>query len=327
MDKAQQKAWDCLNQLEKNSLYLQLSGGKSTWEAGSILKIAHYKYIEIRERSEKFFRMFSDFYSIHEAIFRPDSPCESCFIDYIEGVIEKRLTRAEASRQTGDSTNLLVNRRTQVIERNIKYLRSSDNPWDKDTLALIMEFDRWNNFRILPRMLQQPSAYKRRSNKKDKIYIKYLLDKIPEWVHDKIIEKFKYKVGRRKLEKWWICLISEELYEDDYLLVPVKPSEEIIKEMNKFYIYVFKDRDDADTFGFMVSKFIDKTKGVRFGQRFWPEYRELVQKAINYNSVNNMDFGIKNLDMAYGIKKDKPKKRKHKPTGVKRADPSIFDKL
>lgn len=48
----------------------------------------------------------------------------------------------------------------------MKRLKESEDEWDKDTLRLILEFDRWNNFRILPRMLQQPSAFKRRSNKR-----------------------------------------------------------------------------------------------------------------------------------------------------------------
>lgn len=61
MDEAQQKAWSCLIDKEQQSLFLQLSESKSSWEAGEILKLSHYKYLEIRERSEKFFRLFSDF--------------------------------------------------------------------------------------------------------------------------------------------------------------------------------------------------------------------------------------------------------------------------
>lgn len=61
MNEAQQKAWSCLMDKEQQSLFLQLSESKSSWEAGEILKLSHYKYLEIRERSEKFFRLFSDF--------------------------------------------------------------------------------------------------------------------------------------------------------------------------------------------------------------------------------------------------------------------------
>lgn len=312
MEEYQKRAWDCLTDVERQSLFLQLSNGKSTWEVGTILKISHYKYLEIRERSEKFFRLFSDYFQLHEAIFRPDSPCEDQFKDYIEGVIEKRLTRRESSLRMGDSSNLVHKIRVSLIERNIKRLKESENTWDKDTLTLIMEFDRWNNFRILPKMLQQPSAYKRRVNKRDKVYIKYLLERVPDWIHEKIIERFKYR-ARPHIKKYWVCLISPSLYKDSngYLLLPIRPTEESITEMNRFFIYVFEDKEDADTFGFMVNTYLDKTTEVKTGQKFWPEYRYTVQKALNYNSVNNIDFNVKTLDMAYNPSK-KPHKRSRK---------------
>ena len=39
MNDAQKKAWDCLNEIERQSLFLQLSESKSSWEAGEILKV------------------------------------------------------------------------------------------------------------------------------------------------------------------------------------------------------------------------------------------------------------------------------------------------
>lgn len=48
MNEAQQKAWSCLIDKEQQSLFLQLSESKSSWEAGEILKLSHYKYLEIR---------------------------------------------------------------------------------------------------------------------------------------------------------------------------------------------------------------------------------------------------------------------------------------
>ena len=68
MNEAQKKAWDCLKDLEQKSLFLQLSENKSSWEAGEILKLSHYKYLEVRERSEKFFRLFSDFFAVEVVV-------------------------------------------------------------------------------------------------------------------------------------------------------------------------------------------------------------------------------------------------------------------
>ena len=93
MTDAQRRAWECLKPQEQQSLFLQTSEGKSSWEAGGIMQLSHYKYIEIRERSEKFFRMFMDFFERRTAIFRPDCPCERNFQDFIEGVIERRLPK------------------------------------------------------------------------------------------------------------------------------------------------------------------------------------------------------------------------------------------
>lgn len=327
MNKAQQKAWSCLTKVEQQSLFLYTSEGKSSWEAGSMMNISHYKYIEIRERSEKFFRMFADFFEKHNSIFRPDCPCERNFQDFIEGVIEHRLKKRDAVVYTGDSTQQITKVNRKNLIRNMKYLKESEDSWDLDSMRLIFEFDRWNNFRILPSIIQQPSAFKRRLNKKDKIYIKYLLERIPTWVLEKLKERFYYKVKPSK-KKWWVALISPDLYTDGYYLLPIRPEEEVLKEMSRFYIYVFDDKEDADTFGYLVTSFYERTAKVIAGQRFWPEYRYLVQKAINYNAVNNIEFNVKRLDNAYNIKpKRKSKKKSLKDTSETRvSDPKIFYK-
>lgn len=327
MNEAQQKAWSCLTRVEQQSLFLHTSEGKSSWEAGSMMNISHYKYIEIRERSEKFFRMFADFFEKHNSIFRPDCPCESNFQDFMEGVIEHRLKKRDAVVYTGDSTQQITKVSRKNIIRNMKYLKESEDNWDLDSMRLIFEFDRWNNFRILPSILQQPSAFKRRLNKKDKIYIKYLLKRIPTWVLEKLKERFYYKVKPSK-KKWWVALISPDLYTDGYYLLPIRPEEEVLNEMSRFYIYVFDDKEDADTFGYLVTSFYERTAKVISGQKFWPEYRYLVQKAINYNAVNNIEFNVKRLDNAYNIKpKRKSKKESLKDTYETRvSDPKLFYK-
>ena len=156
--------------------------------------------------------------------------------------------------------------------------------------------------------MQAPSAYKRRANEKQKIYIKYLREKFPKWAHKKLIERFKCKITHNSTQpRYWIALVSRELYQDTgYKVFPVKPSEEVITEMSRFFLYVFKDKDDADTFGFMVDQYIDKTSTIPSGQRFWTEFRNVLEEAVNFSQVNNIDFNIKTLDMAYN---PRPKKK------------------
>ena len=313
MNQSQAKAWDCLVQVEQDSLFLQLSQGKSSWEAGEILKISHYKYLEIKDRAQRFFRMFADFYDSYTDIFRPDGPVEENFRDYIYACLEKRMTRKEAIRHIGDSSFDLAEVSTNNIIRNMRRLHESDNTWDQHTWGLICEFDRWNNHRILPKLIQQPSAYKRRVNKKHKIYIKYTLNKIPTYLHKLIKERFFYK-AKPSMTKYWICLISEELYPKGFMVMPTRPEQEVIDEMSKFYIYVFPDKKDAEDFGFLVFRYRAKTATVKLGQTFWPTYNEVIAKAINYNQVNNIDFNVQQMDNAYteGFGKIKRKRKKSK---------------
>lgn len=315
MNEAQTKAWNCLTEKEQQSLFLQLSENKSTWESGEILKLSHYKYIEIRERSTKFFRLFSDFFELHEAIFRPDCPCERNFQDYIEGCIEKRLKRKDAAVYSGDSTLQLPKVTTENILRNMQRLKESNDPWDIDTKRLILEFDRWNNARILPALIQQPSAFKRRINKKDKIYIKYLLRKIPTWMLRRLEERFKHIRKRKDSQRYWVALIHRDLYKDGYKVIPVKRDLEVVNEFSKCYIYVFDEKDAADAFGFMIANYFIRTADVKLGQKFWPEYRQCLESAVNYNQVNNIEFSVKNLDVAYNThipKRTSENKKKNK---------------
>lgn len=89
MNDAQKKAWDCLNEIERQSLFLQLSESKSSWEAGEILKLSHYKYLEIRERSEKFFRLFSDFLSYTLLFFDLTALANEAFVILLKDVLKR----------------------------------------------------------------------------------------------------------------------------------------------------------------------------------------------------------------------------------------------
>ena len=300
MNEYQKKAWDYLNPEEQQCLFLTLGTGKSSWEAGEYLKKSHYKMLELRERSEIFFRMFTEFFENHTSIFRPDCPCQEDFKDYIEALICQRKTRKEALYISGCSPNLIYEISNRKIEKNIELLKMTKNPWDLDTLKLILNFDKWNNFRILPNRLQQPSAYKRRMNKKAKIHIKYLLDpnKMPEWLLVKIKERFYYK-SRKEYKRYWVALISPKIFKQGYFLLPIRKDDQVVQEMNKYYLYVFGNKEDADSFGFKVVNYKPQTSVVRLGLKYWPEYREIVKKAVNYNAINNLEFNVKTLDIAY----------------------------
>lgn len=296
MNEAQKRAWDCLREDERQSLFLQMSTGKSSWEAGTIMKRSHYKYIEIRERSQVFFKLFTEFFEKHESIFRPDAPFKRTFMDYIEACIEKRLNIKYASIHTGESTNTQVKIRERMLSNNLRLLFDSSDPWDIDTKALVVEFDRWNNFRILPKLYQAPSPYGRRIIKRYKAYIKYLLSKkFPTWAYERISEKFR----TRSPKCYYVVFISKELYVDGYLIVKVKKTDECIREMTRFFIYVFNDEVDAENFAFMVVNNRLRTNSIRSGQKFWKEFRILLEDAVNYKELNNIELSRGILASAY----------------------------
>lgn len=300
MEKYQEKAWSCLTKVEQDSLFLTLSQGLSTWQTGEILKISHYKYLEIKARAEKFFKMFSDYFQLHEDLVNPESPLDGEFRDYLYGSMLKRLPKPEALEYAGDSSWLLHPVSTKRILKNMERLKGSKDPWDKDLYALIMEFDRWNNYRILPRSLQAPTAYKRRSNKKDKIYIRYL-HRIPDFKIRAIVDKY-WRNGQPG-KRYFICLIST-LFAPGYLVVPILKREEIVEELTKLKIYIFSVPEEAELFGILVNQFLMINTPPE-GLKFWKNYRELISEAINYRSVKNMDFTTQELDMAYQLKRKK----------------------
>ena len=325
MKEHQQKAWDMLTDLERNSLYLQMSQGQSSWEAGEILGVSHYKYLELRERSVKFFKMFSEYFEKYTSLFRADSPCESRFIDYIEACIEKRMQRKDAIRYSGDSTQLLTELRRRVIIRNMDRLKKSENQQDRDLYFMIMEYDRWNNSRIMPRSIQQMSAYKRRNNKREKIYINYVY-RIPDWKIEALINCYQFKP--KKSPAYYVALFSKELFPEGYQIIKIKRDKETVKKLTDLYIYVFENEGLADAFGYMLSSYFEKTQGPKLGMKFWQEYRDTLQFAINYKEVNNIDFYADRLDMAYELpaKAKKAKLKKKTQKASKRANPEIFYK-
>ena len=305
MEKHHQLAWDCLTELEQQCLYLNLGQGLSTWRAGEILKVTHYKYLELKARAEKLFKLFSDYFEIHPSLIRPDSFLDTRFQDYIYGCITKRLSKEEASIYAGDSSWLLRPVKREHIIRSMQRLKGSSvkNEWDRDLYALILEFDRWNNFRILPKILQAPSPYKRRNSKRDKVYLQYL-HRIPGFKIRALVDMY-WRAGKQE-NRYYVAFISTDVFKKQgYSVVPIKRNEDIIKRITGLKVYIFEDYDDADQFGIMAYSYFENTSSVREGLNFWKDYRELVERAINYREINNMDFTIGELDMAYSLKRKK----------------------
>ena len=85
--------------------------------------------------------------------------------------------------------------------------------------------------------------------------------------------------------------------------MPIKREDDIIKAITDLRIYIFESQTIADTFGLLATQYFEKTVDSKGGLKFWEEYREVIQKAINYKSINNMDFTCETLDTAYKLRR------------------------
>lgn len=323
MNKIEDKAWNMLTKIEQNVLSLSLSVGLSTWEAGEILKISHYKYLEIKERSEKMFKLFIDYFnqSGSTQIFCPKTVVDDRFRDYIEACIEKRMTRVEAANVAGDASLKVTTVQTKHIVQNMARLKNSPSAKDQMTHMLILEFDRWNNKRILPRKLQMPTPFRRKMNRREKFYIKYINKLNPSRVEN-MLSAFHYRPAKQTSSRKFIALISKEVFPEGYQVISVRNRADVIEKLTKLSTYVFHEEDHADVFGYLTTSYEDRVKGPRKGQKFWPEYRSVIGKAINFKDMNNIHFYAEDLEKAYNSQV-KPKKEKAKRRG-KRTNEELF---
>ncbi len=318
MEKYQQQAWECLLPQEQQSLFINMSEGLSSRKGGEVLKISHYKYLEIRARAEKFFRLFSDYFAIHPSLVDPNSVVSQDFVDYLYAAMVRRLPKEEALEASGDSAWRVRVISNEKIQKNVLKLKeSAKGTWDNDLYILIMEFDRWNNYRILPRFLQAPSAFKRRSQRKDKSYIQYL-HHIPEYKIRSLVDIY-WRNGRPD-KRYYVCFISD-YFTGGYCVTPIKRDKSIVSSITKLRIYIFETQDEADMYGLLIHQYFTRTKLSRSeSMQYWKEYRTITKKAINFSEVQNTDFSVFALDEAYGLRR-KPNIPTTKGKKLKRRTP------
>jgi hypothetical protein len=319
------KAWNILNDEEQTAITLTLSHGKSSWEAGEIMNKAHYKFLEIKGRAEKFIKMFTEYFDktgelVPEGLILPNH-----FQDYLELLILKRKSLKETIEEVEDNRYKLSSTRNTLINEIFEKLKGFNQA--ELFIDLLIEFDRWNNFRILPPELQEPSAFKRRNKSRDLKRLKNICG-LPEVVIVKILERYKY-VGKYK--KLYIPIIAP-IYDEGYLIIPVKFKTLVIIEVSKLGLPLFSREAEAKDFADLVYQFIidKKHKTCNEGLKFWPEFRVKVGFAYNHEQLNNiiptrtfMENSYQKLDLH--ILRKRKKKKARRLTGEKPIDnDSIF---
>lgn len=286
---------------ERVALSLSINHSKSTWEAGEILGKAHYKYLEIHARAKKFFEMFTVYFKKTGDLLIPeDSEITWDRREFIECIIEERMGYRETIKRIGKTSEfshkLAIKRDTQIIEM-MEWLRKHPSPIHRDLHDLIKEFDRWNNFRVLPEAIQEPSAFKRRNKTRLMKHLKNLYALDPFLID--YIKSAKFKAKKTGPKLYLPIFISETVKGFD--VIEVRDSEQVNKYLSKeLKLYLFKTIDDAEDYGHLVENYMCEAKRTcKIGQKFWPRFRIITKKAANYLDVNNIIPRRSNLEQAF----------------------------
>ena len=281
------KAWGLLKEEEQTALKLQFGVGKSSWEASEIMGRAHYKYLEIKKRGEKFFKLFQEHFDYYaDELIPPSSKeiLEADFIKYIEAIIVDRLTVSEAIAKA-DSNRLLVSEvRNGVILRNMALLRTSKELADKSLFNIIMDFDRWNNFRILPKEIQEPHAFTRRNKNRHKKLVHNLMSIHPVVMQD-VCEK--YTSLNTTTAGLWLVIPYKTTKKS--WVVNVDKTDRVVEELSQMGMFLFARADDANRFlELMLSYQSPENKHPKEGQKFWNQFREILPRTYNYRQLEHI---------------------------------------
>ena len=279
------KAWKILTMDEKTALSLSFGQKKSTWQGGEVMNKSHYKYLEIMQRGRFFLQYFDAYFDKHHNLFYPLSPVDDRFQCYIRYAITERLPMKLIMDKMDDHSLSTLDERREFIIENMAALKDSKIPWDNDTYDLIVEFDRWNNFRILPGEIQSPSAFKRRNKHRDKRLLK-LTSQWNQLSINNIEKRFGLKGSSEKLkiEIIYVVLISTNLTRR---IIRMRATQK--EEATKMNLFAFKNITTATRFAEICTGYLKKEiKHCKEGQKFWPQFREFIKHSVNYDDLLNL---------------------------------------
>jgi tRNA A37 threonylcarbamoyladenosine synthetase subunit TsaC/SUA5/YrdC len=290
MRKLNPKAWGLLTTDEQTALSIQFGMGKSSWQAGEMMDKSHYKYLEIKYRAEHLLKLFTEYAQLYDKVI-PEVNGDKMVIEYLTRCIMKR-------RKPMKVIDDMAEDGLRVTKGKINILLSDQfNKWEKSTDAhervmydLIKEYDRWNNFRILPKTLQEPSAYKRRVKN---VYKKHL--KIVTALHPLSLTKLLklYKTNKRPF------LYMPIVHDGESVIYKMKVNKQSRQIMSSTGLYLFSTSVLAQEYLEAIEGYVGKNKKQCIdGLTFWPKYRELIKKADNYQDIQQITPNRKYLPMA-----------------------------
>lgn len=293
-------AWALLNDLEQTGLNLKHVQGKSTWEIGEILGKSHYKYLENIARGEFFFKMFSNHFRIYSTVIPKQCKISRDFRKYLQFVMQDRLSVKEAVESMNNGGWAIGQVRERLILKEMTRLEESESATDNHTFELIKDFDRWNNFRILPYSLQEPSAFKRRNKNRLKKHLRIY----------KILSPFHFEIIRENLEldadrtDVKVCYVPLPIPGNHFGVMRMNCLPHHVEFLANLCIYVFHKETEANDYCELLENYIESSyKTCKWGLKFWPKYRTLITYAINYAPIQRiiptrqwLEIGMRDLD-------------------------------
>lgn len=274
-----------LTEEEKTALYLQIGLDKSTWEVGEIVKKAHYKYLEIIQRAKHFVSKFDPFVNRYGEVIPGGVRIEEDLKEYLFMLLVQRKSIKHAAHSMEDLKWTVAKERARILTEHLVIWRGSTKPAEMDLFNLLTEFDRYNNFRILPTEFQQPHAFKRRHKNKQKKVIKQALT-LNERTVRVIVDKYQYH-GTPTDSTLYAGLVLN-LSEEDFTIIPCVSDPVTRKKFSRLGIYLFKTPELATEFTELVVDYFSKEKHHCIeGQKFWPEFREMIREAVNFKDIEN----------------------------------------
>jgi len=287
--KAFKKAIRILAQDEVLAVDLAKVQGKSTWQAGEIMSKSHYKYIEILQRGEHFLKIFTKHFEIYDTLIPEQVGINNDIKEYLIKVMEQRLKPTTVIREHSTMTfRVDSTKRDALFGFELLKWRSSGNAHEQYFYHLVMEFDRWNNYRILPMRYQEPHAFKRRQKNRHRkilqLTTKVDLDTIKNLTQDFVVDTFR--VGSKT---GYYTYLAESLRDNNFKIVVIKKTPKAIEAFTNQKIYVFRSPNDCLIFVKAAREYlIDQSEKVQRGLKFWPTFRIMIKKAVNYNQMERV---------------------------------------
>lgn len=289
--KLNMKAWGSLTQDEQTSLTVQQGMQKSSWQGGEIINRSHYKYLEINYRAKQFLKMFTEHLEAYDRLIPDFLEGDKLVVFFFQRCLEERKKPMEVISQIKEKHRINKSMMNERIIDQLDKWEDSDDAHEKNVFELVKEFDRWNNFRILPKCIQEPSAYKRRLKNVHKKHLKMIAA-----LHPLSLRKFlKHFIAPGTKTGIYMPMIIQ----GNPLIYTIKNNKQSREILNTIGIYVFTDTKKAKEYLESIELYMSKKKKeCKDGLEFWPKYRDLIKEAINYSEVQKISPTRKHLLMA-----------------------------